>query len=529
MARQTSSTETNQGNALQPIEFIRLLRSHVSWWAIPAVVCAIVAGAYSFVKPREWKATQALVVRPEVASVSEQRLGKFSDLSEMKTLQETVLELAKSQYVISATLREIGPPSGNRHAEAWPTATDVEALRDSVDMRPPGGAEFGKTEVFYLSVGDSDPQRANVLVVALCHQLERRMQELRDQSAQGMIAELERTVDMASNDLAGATGKLSSFEANVGADLSELRSLNAEAGSQSEVSQELAGIEAERRANEASRTERERLLKVLAAAQDDPEQLLATPNDLLVSQPAVSQLKNALINAQLHTSDLLGSRSESHPFVIAARESEKLIREQLHNEISVAVRGLQVELQLCADREASLTGKKSSVRERIANLAKFRADYTNLVSAVQNHSRLVEAAQKNLADARARQAGAHSASVITRVDGVEAAIRPSGPARKTIAAAGGVGGLLVGVGFVFLFAVPKENSRNANAFVTSAVASPTAAANECGGSSTASNLTAVLNVSSPGERTVGASETFGMFRGLSLEEAVRSVQKRCRN
>ncbi|MGH9548301.1 MAG: hypothetical protein ACRD3W_02960, partial [Terriglobales bacterium] len=334
----------------------------------------MVAGAYTFVAPREWKATQALVVRPEVASVSEQRLGKFSDLSEMKTLQETVLELAKSQCVISATLREIGAPDGYRHPDAWPTAVDIEAFRDCVDMRPPGGAEFGKTEVFYLSVSNSNRDRANSLVVALTNQLECRMQELRAQSAQGMIAELQRTVAMANDDLTGVTTKLSGFEANVGADLAELRSLNADAGSQSEISQELAGIEAERRANEASRTDHERLLKVLVAAKGDPQQLLATPNDLLVSQPAVSQLKNALINAQLHTADLLGSRSEAHPFVIAAHESEKLIRDELNNEISVAIRGLQVGLELCADREASLVAKKSTVRGRISNLAKSRAE-----------------------------------------------------------------------------------------------------------------------------------------------------------
>ena len=207
--------------------------------------------------------------------------------------------------------------------------------------------------MFYLSVSDSNRDRANSFVLALTNQLERRMQELRDQSAQGMIAELQRTVAMANDDLSDATNKLSTFEANVGDHLAELRSLNADAGSQSEISQELAGIEAERRTNEASRTEHERLLKVLVAAKGDPQQLLATPNDLLVSQPAVSQLKNALVTAQLHTADLLGSRSESHPFVIAAHESEKLIRDQLNNEISVAIRGLQVELELCGDHESS--------------------------------------------------------------------------------------------------------------------------------------------------------------------------------
>ena len=172
----------------------------------------LVASAYTLVTPRQWLATQALVIRPEVASVSEERLGKFSDLSEMKTSQETILELAKSQVVVQATLREVGPPSGYSTTD-WPTTLDVDTLRDCVDMRPPGGAEFGKTEVFYLSIHDTNRDRASALVVALCHQLELRMQELRDQSAQGMMAELGRTVAMADGDLSLQTAKLSAFEA----------------------------------------------------------------------------------------------------------------------------------------------------------------------------------------------------------------------------------------------------------------------------------------------------------------------------
>ena len=43
-------------------------------------------------------------------------------------------------------------------------------------MRPPGGAEFGQTEVFYLSVLDHNRDRAAALVAALIDQLELRMQ-----------------------------------------------------------------------------------------------------------------------------------------------------------------------------------------------------------------------------------------------------------------------------------------------------------------------------------------------------------------
>ncbi len=535
MARvNAGSSYSNAGNALQPADFIRLFRTHAYWWAVPAVACALIAGAYTFVAPREWKATQSLIIRPEVASMSEERLGKFSDLSEMKTSQETVLELAKSQSVIQAALREVGAPRGYRRPAEWPTPLDVEAFRDCVDMRPPGGAEFGKTEVFYLSVKNSNRDRASALVVALCNQLERRMKDLRGQSAQGMIAELQRTVAMADDDLSTQTSKLSAFEAKIGADLAELRSLNADVGGQGEVSQELHGIEAERRANEARLSESERLLKLLVAAKQDPLQLLATPNSLLVSQPAVSQLKNALVSAQLRTAELLGSRSEEHPFVVAAREAENLIRNQLNSEVAVAIRGLQVEIELCADRETSLATKKLSARERMSRLAEARAEYTNIVSSVQNHTRLVEAARKNLADARARQAGAHSASLISRIDGVEAGVRPIGPARKTVAAAGGVGGLLLGFGFVFLFANPQSIPVAVPAFrskLADVIHAPSsrdvggpkddaASLEPVGVASGVSHSTSVRN----GSRT--ASEAFGMFRGLSLPEAVRAVQQR---
>ena len=141
----------------------------------------------------------------------------------------------------------------------------------------------------------------------------------------------------------------------------------------------------------------------------------------------------------------------------------------------------------------------------MSRLAEGRAEYANLVASVQNHTRLVEAARKNLADARARQAGARSASVISRIDGVEAGIRPVGPSRKTITAAGGVGGLLFGFGFVFLFANPVPSRdrdvahRRPSDFI--AAVTPTPFAKQ-------------------------SSEPFGMFRGMTLEEAIRSVRDR---
>jgi uncharacterized protein involved in exopolysaccharide biosynthesis len=511
--------ESTLDTGLNPVEVIKTLRTHVRWWAVPAAVCAIVAAAYSLVAPRDWRATQALIVRPEVASVSSEQIGKFSDLSEMKTLQETILELAKSHRVLEATLKEVGP-TGFWASSNFPTATDVEDLRERIDMRPPGGAEFGKTEVFYLSVLDTNRDRASALATVLCGQLEQRMQQLRDQRAQGMIVELERTVAMADADLANATKQLSAFEAAVGADLAELRNLNATTGGQGEVSQELQAIAAEQRANEATRRENEQLLKVLKRAKDDPQQLLATPSSLLRSQPAVSRLKDALVDAQVNSATLLASKSEKHPYVIAAREAEALVRQKLHDEVAVAIKGIEIDLAMNADQQQSLAARQNAGRDRLGRLAGERAEYANLIAAVENHTKLVDAARKNLADARARQAGARSASVISRIDGVEAGVRPVGLSRKTITAVGGFGGLVLGLGLVFLFAKPAPTQ---GVVPSPALSTASPVVTPAGGTDAAVS-------GCPNSRTAKSNgRSTGLFSGLSLDEAIGKVEQRFSN
>jgi uncharacterized protein involved in exopolysaccharide biosynthesis len=287
----------------------------------------------------------------------------------------------------------------------------------------------------------------------------------------------------------------------------------------------LQSIESERRANQALRQENVRLLKLLAVAQDDPNQLLATPNSLLKSQPGVAQLKKALVAAEVQTASLLGSRSESHPFVIAAREAEHVLRGQLHDEIAVAIRGLKVDVELTDDREQTLSAKANAARERLATLAQSRAEYSKLVDSVANHTRLVESARKNLADARARQAGARSASVISRIDGVEAGVRPAGPGRKVITAAGGVGGLILGFGVVFLFAnpFPAVSTKSVDAAQSASVVT----ASNCAPQESHCEVSGATRVRST-KVAVGSDGKSGLFRGMTLEEAILAAHQRKR-
>jgi hypothetical protein len=107
--------------------------------------------------------------------------------------------------------------------------------------------------------------------------------------------------------------------------------------------------------------------------------------------------------------------------------------------------------------------------------------------------------------------------VISRIDGVEAGIRPAGPSRKTVTAAGGVGGLLLGFAGVFLFGNVKRSSvKEVVAPVKSEVVTKETV------------RPAAVEVSAATVRTRPVAEAFGMFRGMTLQEAVQAVEGRSR-
>ncbi len=436
-----------------PKEVARLLLTHAPRWAVPALLVAVVAIVYAAVRRPTWEASQAMILRNE-ATGNDDAPGKFHAVEEMKTFQETILELIKSRGVLGAALGEVGPPTNyTKDKSSWPTPRDVAGLRRHVTITPPKGAEFGKTEVFYLKVKDHDRRRAIALNVVICDVLQTRLQELRDIKAKSMIDELTKTVDLAKADLDDATTRLTATEKHLGSDLAELRALDDYSSGDTALQRTMSEIRGELRQIRAARQTDAELLVLLADAGDDPGRLLATPTRLLESQPALRRLKDGLLDAQLHTATLQGRMLSDHPLVCAAKEAEKEIGRHLHNELPIAVRGVEAELRMNRDREALLKAQLAKADERLGRLAALRADYSNDVAETANRTDLVKQAEQNLAEARAEHASAKAASLISRIDTPDAGADPIGPSRATIALVGIVGGLLAGFG-VLLLSVP---------------------------------------------------------------------------
>ena len=490
-----------------PSDVIRILAKNVKLWMVPAAVVTVLAVAYAVFRPDTWEATQAVIVRNE-ASNNAMGPGKFGQPEEMKAVQDTIMELAYSGGVLRAALAEVGPPANYKKDPAeWPTLRDIEDTREELKITPPKGAEFGKTEVFYVSIRDKNRDRALDLNRAICSQLQTRYQKVRDSKAQSMIDELSKTVDLAKNDLTEATGRLSKVEKGVGADLAELRMLHDTSAGDGALRRTATEIRNElRKVSDDQQTNR-RLLSLLEEAQEDPGQLLAAPNRLLESQPALRRLKEGLVDAELKTASIKGTMAAEHPLVKAAVAAEEEVGRHLHEELAIARRGVKADLSVNADREAKLREQLAEVNDRLARLAEVRATYSNLVAENQNRMNLVEQAEQNLAEARATHASAKATSLISRIDNPETGSKPVGPSRAVIVLVGMVGGLLVGFGVVFLTVQPAQ---------------PTQPAYDMLGSVVVGNVM-VGNTESTSKAVSSQVSTISSNGSLSFKEALKKI------
>lgn len=429
-------------------DIVQHLRANPKKWFVPTAVCVLVAMGYALFRSPTWEATQTVLIRNEAASGNDAGLGRFRDLDEMKVSQETILEVIQSPEVLRNALATVDGVDASTIDDM-----SVNDLRDAVEVSPPDGAELGKTEIVYIKVKDKDQDRAKAMAAAVAHAAQDGLQQLREAKLESMVEELTHGANVSQQDLNESRQKLAELEASLGGDLAELRMLDGSGASDSDLHRRLNSIEDELRQTRETRRANEGLFALLQASKSNPESILATPNRLLESQPALRRLKDGLVDAQLRKSQILGSMTERHPLAAAAQSEEDEIKRSLHNELQTAINGLNVEMGLTDQRMAALEQERDALNDRLSNLAGLRAEYSALASDVNHRTSLLEDANRKQAAARGGLAGVDAASLLTLVDQARLSPRPLGLGRTMVTLLGLVGGLAVGIGYTF-FTMP---------------------------------------------------------------------------
>lgn len=441
-------------------DIVQLFIRYPLRWFLPAVIVVAATAVVTQQKQDTWEASQAFVVRNDAAGNTDGP-GKFRHSDELKALLETLLEISKSRSVLEAALKDVGPPAQRRAIGDWPSDQELADLGEVVKLAPPKGAEYGKTEVFYLKVRDNDRQRALRLAAALCTELESHFSQLRNRRAASMVAELEQTVRLARINAEATSSRLKTLEEEVGGDLSELRSLHqSNGGADSDLRRKSLELENELRQAILIENNRSELLHALQKAKAEPNGLLALPNGLLESQPSLKKLKDGVIDAQMRTATLLGTMSPAHPSVRAAQVSERAISDHFHDEIDAAMRGVAIDLRVAGERVRSLREQLAATRGRLDRLASLRVEYTNRATDMEQCAKQLNEAERKLVETRAAQESSERTSLLSRIDQPDTGPKPVGPGKTTLWLGGLVGGLVAGIGVLFLTTNPARPVAN---------------------------------------------------------------------
>jgi polysaccharide biosynthesis transport protein len=440
-----------------------LISNYWRWrglWILTTVLFCGAGIAYAYVLKKDtWVASQALIVRDE-ATGAVMRLGRFESQTQMKASQETVLEMARHPQVAEAALNAVGRPPrlfGMLKNDSPPSRAEIEQFaKYCVVVRAPRGAELGTTEVIYLDVKQDSPERAVQLATAVCDALQSQLQSVRIELSTGVIQELEAARAVCEASLQEATDQLQKMEVEAGSDLADLRGLSdTTVGSTNRLMLDMVRDEL-RKADMAVRT-MEPSYKLARSAIADPSLVLQAAEILKDVHPAISRLRDGLAEARVKTANLEGRYTSNHPDVVNARRVEAAFQENILKELAVVVNGYKASISISQQKIDALNAQELELGKRLNRLADIRGKYTNLLAEVKSRADSLSQIKKELNQAMASRDAAQAASLLTRLDSPEIGEKPVGPGRTTIVGGATVGGLMLGLGVVFLI-VPIDGS-----------------------------------------------------------------------
>lgn len=437
---------------------LHTLIEHRKLWLIPGIAALMLSWVYVyFVRSDTYTARQTLIVRDDLLGQS-LKPGQFESLDLMKSAQETILEIARKPQVVRNAMRKIGPAKVGWFgvSDDWPDDKTIEEVQGSITLSAPNGAEFGHTETVQLSTKSNSRERAALFVLALLEEINVKINEVRDLRLRSMKNELTIIRDSARESLSASAERLITMEREIGPDLPTLRALSDPQSGEGTMSQTLLQIRSERRQFEnklhSARNQRE----TLVAATHDPNAILATSDELFSFQPALSRLKQELIESQSALAESIGRYEQAHPVVQKHQEQVRTMHQQIHNELDSAKRGLESQIASLEEKVAKSRSQEAEIDVRFNKISSKRVDYLRLDEEVKKKSEVFNEAQGHLASIQRLDSKQFNVSLLTPVDEPQVSTRADGLGRTTTVLGSGIAGFLAGFGLVLLLAPGPE-------------------------------------------------------------------------
>ncbi len=441
-APSNSPTQWSGDTASGLSRWVQILSNYRWLLILPTIAFFALSAAYATLGPKKWRATQVFHLRDEMIG-RQNRPGHFASLDDMKTAQETVLEIARNPNVVRRCLQTLSGLS--------PSDRDVEDGQDAIQISASNGAELGKTELIRLSVVDQPPDRAKAFCQQLASEMETELRTVRFNRACSGVAELDRAVDSAKHSLAEIAAQIEDYELKLGPDLVDLRNLIEPTSGDNLLNRNLNQIATELRAAETSLDSVKTQRKLLQDSLHEVNAIVAMPSDLVSSQPALQRLKDGLVDAQLKLATLRGEYSDNHPKIESALESLTGIEQAMKGELELAIRSLSDQILIYEANVAHISAEQAETTARLQKLTEQRVIYDQLNEEYKRRDTVLRDAQAAVSQADSIKVAAQTVDLLTRVNDVQVASRPEGLSKRTLVGSTTLLGFFIGLGLILLF------------------------------------------------------------------------------
>ncbi len=445
------------------------LRRYSPVWVTPMILGLAIAGAYNKIfASKTFTARQSLILRDDLMGDAF-KPSRFGSQEQLKSAQETVLEIARKPQVIRAVLEQLGPMGSGGHGD-YPSLETIEGVQGNVMLSAPNGAEFGKTEAVVLTVKTADPERSRKFVALLLDQIDSKLNEVRLLRLDSMRSELSQASVNAKKSLETSSQRLQALEKSFGAEITTIRGLN-DPQSGSGFDLKLNQIRLEQRQAAAQLASAKEQRELLLTAKRNGGKELVTSNELLQLQPALQGVMTNLSAAMAQLAIDEGRYTSLHPELQRSRRAVQQQKRQLFNSLGTTIKGLDSQIQTLSALERRLGKSVVELETKLRTLTEQRVPYATLEEEVKKKAEVYNEVQGRLAQVQSYATSTDEVAMLTRIDKPQVSSRPDQIGASTAGMLGGAVGLVCGLGLVILLSPPFEDPRS---YVSQTPPSPTA-------------------------------------------------------
>ena len=428
------------------------IRNHAMLLIVPAVIGVVLATLYAFlIMPETWSARQSFLIRDDLSGTAF-KPGRFDSEEARKSAQETILEVARRPLVVRSVLEKLGPESmlsgGN-----WVTDEVIEDTQKTIDINAPNGAEFGKTDAIVLTAKSSTRERTRKFIELLSEEITTQTNRIRSLRFESMESESRQAYLAAVEAQDDAINRLNDLDQRLGSDFGFLTLRGNQPGQPTQPSG-VEAIQSEILRKQDELEQEEIVFAALLKAFENPKQASQLPSEVAAGQPKIENTMAKLLDLQEELHLAKGLYSNRHPRVRSLEKAIEFSQQQLYNSLTGEMAGVQAGIELKKRQLAGLKDRIEKLKARLIRLSKARSEHLALSTQSQQLGEAATRAKTAWTEIESRAKTARTVGLLTPTDVAQVSTRPDGVGKKAIALAGLLGGLMIGIGLMFIVAPP---------------------------------------------------------------------------